>query len=304
MNDSENLLWDDDLDPDETYKNDEKRSIDLGEALAFVAKEPGWIGKLLILLGLGVMSSFGTVFPLIAGVLPLLPPDVIAELGQEFAFFQGRTFSYSPAYGFLGVALLVGILSGVVQLGYYIDVVRRVRTDDAVKLPAWDNFGQFLADGGRMIVAYGLYLLSTLVFLFFGGLVLSAIAMSGADAILALAGVCLFLPLGLIYSLTVIFLTSICVVPYSETGSLRDFFRVGWAWQQVRTHGKLTLTWFALGVAANMGFQAVQSLPVVGILGIFLALAMQAPVQGHLLGQYAALLDKFENKPKRNIADL
>jgi hypothetical protein len=287
--------------PDENKVKNTEPQVDLGDALSFVAKERGWLGKLLTLLLLGVMSTAGTTGPLVVGVLPLLPPEIIAELGAQYAFFQGRTFTYTPAYALLLAALVVGIAAGAAQLGYYIDVVRRVRTDAADQLPPWDNMGRFLADGGKMIIAYTVYLLSTLALLVLLLVGFGFMTVAGQDLFAAVALICFGLPLTLAYGLTVIFLTSICVVPYSATGRLRDFFRIRWAWAQVRGQGKLTITWFALGVAANMGFQAVQSIPVVGIFGLFLSLAMQAPVQGHLLGQYAAALDQID-KRKRGMA--
>jgi hypothetical protein len=288
--------------PDEKYKIYEEPTVNLGDALSFVAKEEGWIGKLLTLLGLGTLSTAGTAVPLVVGLLPALPPELMAELAQLYPFFADRTFNYSPAYAFLGVAAIIGLTAGAVQLGYYIDVVRRVREDAAVKLPPWDDFGRLLADGGKMMVAYFVYILSTLL-LFALGLVLFGAMTIGGQALLAgVVFLCVVMPLVLAYALTIIFLTSICVVPYSASGSLRDFFRFGWAWGQVRGQTKLTVTWFSLGVAANLGFQAVQSIPVVGILGLILSLAMQAPIQGHLLGQYAAALDQITERKRKQLA--
>jgi hypothetical protein len=156
--------------------------------------------------------------------------------------------------------------------------------------------GNFLRDGALMVVAYVTYMASNFLFV---GLLMGILAVSTPvlDPMLALLAVfCVFLPLIFGYGILVIFLTSICVVPFSETGNLLDFFNLRWVWKQVNTQGRLTLNWFVLGVAANMGFSAAQSLPVVGVLGTLLSLAMQAPVQGHLLGQYAALLDQRQQK--------
>ncbi len=272
---------------------DQPRKLSLPSAFTFVAEQDNWIAKLLVVLLFTALAGALVTVPLIVGMLPLIPADIMQQsLVPLFPALEGRVFAYDAGYLALIAVVLVGGMFAALLLGYYIEVVRRVRHDAEVLLPAWENWGVLFIDGIKMIGAYAGYLVSAAVlWLLVQGLLIGLVNL-GQPLFAMLALICFFLPLLFAYGILVIFLTSINVVPFSESGRIRDFFDLRWTWHQARTHGTLTLNWFSLGVAANLGFSAVQSLPVVGVLGWVLSLAMSSPVQGHLLGQYAAILDE------------
>ena len=72
------------------------------------------------------------------------------------------------------------------------------------------------------------------------------------------------------------------------------FFDCAWVWWQIRHNGRATRNWFVLGVLASIGFYAVNTIPVLGPL---VNLTLQVPVQGHLIGQYAAVIDANGDVP-------
>ncbi|MEO0561256.1 MAG: DUF4013 domain-containing protein, partial [Chloroflexota bacterium] len=221
-------------------------------------------------------------------------------LVPQYPQLAGAEFALTSAYLALIPFFIIGLGLGAILLGYYIETVRRVRYGTPEQLPPWADWGKLFTDGAQMMGAYAVYILSVLLLLGIGQFALIGFAESGDPTVVLLLVLCCFFPLVLLYTFFVIFMTSICVVPFTENGRFMDFFAWGWVWRQVNTQGGLTVRWFMLGLAANLGFSAAQSLPVVGILALILGLAMQAPVQGHLLGQYAAVLDGREATKRKN----
>jgi hypothetical protein len=270
-------------------------ALDFGLAFTFVANQPFWIRRLLILLTLGAASTLLLSVPLVIWVLPLIPEELLASLAQFYPELQTYQFAYNTSDIALIPLWLVGLGVTAVLLGYYVEITRRVRRDLPELLPAWEDWGRLFNDGAKMIVVYFVYFASDFALFVLGLLALRSndASMNAALTILFVTFCCL-VPLLVAYGVLIIFMMSICVVRYSESGDLRDFFAFGWVWSRLRQHGKLTIQWFIMDVGANLGFSATQSLPVVGFLGWLLTLAMQFPVQGHLLGQYARLVDAAE----------
>ena len=272
---------------------DDKSTIDFGRAFAFVAEDPRWIWKLLLI---AIFS--GTAFVLIIGpitlfTLSVLPAEVFAQLAEIDPRLNDLrvTLTQQERYQ-LVLPLAGGLLLMALLLGYYIALVGRVRAGDDNPLPPWDAWWRKLRDGVTMQAAYAIYLLSAGVFYLAGLLLIRSIGGLNAELVQVVLALCLLLPLLVAYLVAVIFLTSINVLLYSESRRFRDFFRVGWAWQRLREDTGLTTRWFFYGVAANFGFSIAQSLPVIFIFGYLLSFFMTVPVQGHLLGQYGAVLDE------------
>ncbi|MBZ0289933.1 MAG: hypothetical protein K8I30_20080, partial [Anaerolineae bacterium] len=84
-------------------------------------------------------------------------------------------------------------------------------------------------------------------------------------------------------------------IRYSEIGKISVFFEFGDLFATLQRNSNLTLQWVALTFIANIVFSLFNVIPCLGWLA---ALALTVPVQGHLLGQFALLL---EEKPKRKL---
>jgi hypothetical protein len=269
----------------------ERSPLELGEAFAYVWRQPDWIRKLLVVTALGISSVLFVGGTLLMWSLPFVPPDMLAAFAVFNPALANANFAFTPNLWGLAPLLLFGLVAGAALLGYTIEILRRVRDAAEVLLPDWNNWEKLLRDGGLMLLAYALYILSNIGLLVGGLAVIGNLSgFQGAELTRIGLAFCGLLPLVSVYAFIIMFMTSICMVPFAETGQLQDFFRWGWAWQRVRHDTRLTFSWFGLGIAANLGFSAAQSIPVVGMLGVLLSLAMQSAVQGHLLGQYAAAL--------------
>lgn len=283
-------------------KKKKKTQIDLSEALTFVAKEHGWLPKLVIILVLGFISTTAIGTSITLAVLPLIPPETFEQvIVPVYPQFEGMSFSYDSSYYGLVLVFLVGLAPTALLAGYYIDVVRRVGNGAAELLPTWTNLNLYFVDGAKMVGAYILYMLA--MFLLVVSLQLFSVLVfrvTGQALLGLFLLLCVTLPGIIVLSVAAIFFTSICVVPYSASGRFLDFFSLGWAIHQLRHNRSLTLRWFGLGVGANLGFSAIQSLPVVGFVGLLLSLALQVPIQGHLLGQYAALVLVSDDLQKKS----
>lgn len=267
---------------------DDKQIIDFGQAFTYVRDDPNWLRKLVII---AIFS--GAAFMLIMGPLTLLALAFMpAELFTQLAEIDPRLSNLrtDPSWN-LALPISGGLLLMALLLGYYIELVARMRTGQEHPLPPWDRWWDKLRDGAAMQVAYAAYLLSAGIFYAVGLWAIQSISGFNAELVQVVLAMCLLLPLFVVYLLGVIFVTSINVLPYTENRHLQDFFRLGWAWRRLRQDTGLTTRWFFYGVGANFGFAVAQSLPVIFIVGYLLSFFMTIPVQGHLLGQYGLALD-------------
>ncbi|MEL6150615.1 MAG: DUF4013 domain-containing protein, partial [Chloroflexota bacterium] len=220
------------------------------------------------------------------------PPETLVELNELIPQLPDENLPLTSTYWLLLLPVAGGVLGLMLLLGYYIEFVRRVRHGIEHPLPPWDAWGHKLYDGAMMTFAYAGYLASNLAIGAVFVVLIRQISGMNAQLYQTTLAFCGLLPFMLIYGLVIIFLTSINVLPYSDSGNILSFYRVGWVWRRLRKDARLTAQWFGYGLLANIGFNAVQSLPVVGIAASILVLFISVPVQGHLLGQYAILLDE------------
>lgn len=288
---------------DETPAEESRKpSIDFGESFAFVFRTPGWWRKLGVIASLTLLASALTTIPVTLALLAAVPTDsfevIVAELraadlSEVAATLQRYRFDVTPAFylGNVG-AFLLGLAGVALLLGYYIELVRQVRSGAAQPLPEWNSWGTKLVDGFTMEVAYASYLLLNAAFFGVGLVLIRQISGMNAELVRLLVATCCLIPLVFVNGLVIIFITSIGVLPYSATGNIADFYRWGWVGRRLRQDTGLTAQWFLWGLLANFGFSAAQSVPGVGIIGTLASLFMSAPVQGHLLGQYGAALDE------------
>jgi len=275
-----------------TTDND-KSTIDFGRAFAFVADDPRWLWKLLLIAVFSGVAFVLIIGPLTLFTLSIIPEQTFADLAEIDPRLEDLRVELTPGQRYqLLLPVASGLLLTALLLGYYIQLVANTRAGQMHPLPNWDAWTRKLVDGLTMQTAYALYLLSAAVFYGVGIVLVRLIGGLNAELIQVVLGLCILFPLLLVYLLGVIFVTSINVLPYSQSRRFTDFFQVGWAWRRLRQDTGLTFKWFLFGFTANFGFSVVQALPVVQILGYLLSFFMTVPVQGHLLGQYGAALDE------------
>ncbi|MDZ4766310.1 MAG: DUF4013 domain-containing protein [Chloroflexota bacterium] len=203
------------------------------------------------------------------------------------AFFSGIT-----------APLLIGLVGSVILLGYQVEIVRRVREDNAAVLPLWQDFGTLLSEGAAALLAYIAYIFPALLMAFFALIGASLFGNGGAGSVIILCIACLILPLILIYFFVVSAMHALAMGMYAEERRAGVFFQFQ--------------TLFAL-VVANGGatFQFVINLFLVSLIVGLIALIpcigwVIAPSLGFLLsailaGQYADVVLDGGEKPKRGV---
>ncbi len=262
-------------------------SIDIGRAFGYVVEQPQWLPRLLVVAGVAFVASSGTLVPLGALALAALPMDTLGEYIEIPTWAARQEFS-ATLFAWTVPSLVIGLVATALLLGYFLEVVRRVRHSKQAQLPGLSL--AMVSDGAGMLGAYLVYIVGNIAL---GAGLIAAAVLSLQDTVLPLliSVYCCALPLTLLYSLLMIFVTSLAVVFYSESHNMADFFAWGRLWRLVNTHRGLTARWFGFSTLANLGLGAVQNVPVVGIL---LNLTLSVPVLAHLMGQYAAILDASE----------
>lgn len=274
-------------------------SIDFGRSIAFVVDDPKWLPKLSVIAGLSIVSAALSGVPLLLLTLSAVPQEEptlmlneLAQIDPSFGDIQIPYVAFTPQFYLLIFPFVAGLGGLALLLGYYIELVRNVRLLMKHPLPAWNAWGQKLKDGVIMEVAYAGYLLGNMAFFAVGLALIAQIDGLNAELYRLTLAFCCLIPIVFVNGLVIIFVTSISVLPYSVTGKIQDFYRLGWVWRRVRQDRGLTARWFGYGLLANLGFGVAQSLPVIGIVANILSLFMSVTIQGHLLGQYAAALDQ------------
>jgi hypothetical protein len=267
-------------------------TIDFGRAFAFLAEDPRWLPKLGLIGIFSVLAVILILFPLGLVGLAAVPDEIIQELAPLYPeAVNMRPVLPASSLALLALPFVMGLVLLALLLGYYIELVRQVRRGAHLPLPAWTAWETKLIDGLLMELAYAGYLASNGVLFAVGLALIRQIGGMNAQLVRLTLAMCCLIPLVALYGMVIVFMTSICVLPYSASGRFMDFYRWGWVWRRLREDTRLTLTWFGYGVAANLGFGAAGALPVIGVLANLLSLFLSVPVQGHLLGQYAAALD-------------
>jgi multisubunit Na+/H+ antiporter MnhG subunit len=197
---------------------------------------------------------------------------------------------------FLAVIPLLGLVAVAALLGYGVELVQNVRDGRPDPLPRWGNYGDKIASGGNVLVAWIVYnILNFLVVCCVAtvpGLIGNSEFFSSGFSLVAL---CCIFPALLVYNLFIWAMLAIGLVRYAEVGTIGVFFQFGDLFSTLNAHSRLLVQWVIMSLiaAAVLGF--INIVPCIGWLA---SLALIFPVQGHLLGQLAYALD---DKPKRKV---
>jgi hypothetical protein len=172
------------------------------------------------------------------------------------------------------------VLAFAILGGYQVEIVRRVIRGDLDALPKWDNWGQLIADGLKVIVIAIVYALPAILV----GLCLGVPAgivsedAPGLSSALSVFSSCL----GILWSIVVAILLPAAVAFFVDSDELAAAFRFGEILAFVRDNLSTYLVTFVMYLVA----QIVGSLgSVVCGIGVFVTLPYSYMVIGHLYGQ-------------------
>lgn len=274
--------------------------IDLGLAFTFMLEEKRWWLRLLLLLGMGMLTNVFLIFPLFVFLITLYPPDIIEAIASIVPQYQ-EIHETEINFVTWSLSIFTGLLLVFMQAGYTVRLIDHVHRDIEPRLPLWNRWGELLRDGFLVSIGYASYILILLG----AGLIitfLSAFTSVFIGELAMLLLVCIVLPIVIFLTFMIGVSTSLSLVSFSETRNLKDYFRFKWLWNCIfGEHRKITRKWFLLGMLANFGFGVTQVIPFVNVLGGLLSLALTFPVQGHLLGQYARAINAEMPKRKNDL---
>ncbi len=189
-----------------------------------------------------------------------------------------------------------GLIATAALLGYSVQMIENMRNGEPHPLPRWDNIADLIARGGNVLVAVIVYMLPNILIIccmatsfglagdneFFGG---------GFVAIF----LCCLIPIIIVYNLIAWPMLAMGTIRYSEIGKVNVFFEFGDLFGVLQRNSSLTIQWMLFTILANL---VISLLNVIPCLGWIATLALAVPIQTHLLGQFALLL---EDKPKRKL---
>lgn len=197
-------------------------------------------------------------------------------------------FAFIPLFGLIAVAAL---------LGYVVELVRNVRENNPMPLPQWENFGDKIASGGSVLVAFIAYNLPNIL-LGCCAYTLST-TLGGSDSTpISLVVACCLTPIIIAYNVVAWPALAIGLIRFTETGKTGEFFRFGELYDTFTRHRSGTVRWILFTFVTNLLLLLLGVIPCIGWVA---GPALLVPVQGHLLGQYARELDhapKPKVKPK------
>lgn len=194
--------------------------------------------------------------------------------------------------GILMPVLLLGLVLVAAQTGWTIQLIRNVRDGVPNPMPAWDDFGKKISLGAQPMIAGIVYFLPVIVL---SCLLFAPVAMAGEEAAGAFAGgaMCLYIPLIIVYGIAAAIFLSMGQIRYAETESINEFFKFSQLWEMFTRDTNLTTRFVAYLVLVSIVMGAISSTTI----GTLVPAAFNAPIIGHLTGQFAVALD---TKPKRS----
>lgn len=195
---------------------------------------------------------------------------------------------------FLSSIPLIGLVALAALLGFMVELIQNVRDGRPEPLPRWGNYGDKIASGGNVLVAWIVYNIGNFLAVCCIATVPSLMGNSQIfNSGFSLVVLCCILPMLLVYNIFIWAMLAVGVVRYAETGTIGVFFQFGDLFSTLNTHSRLIVQWVILSFIASLMLGFINIIPCLGWLA---SLALIFPVQGHLLGQLALALD---DKPKR-----
>ncbi|MCC6904804.1 MAG: DUF4013 domain-containing protein [Anaerolineae bacterium] len=217
---------------------------------------------------------------------PFDDQDWVQKLGIAAGIFLG---------GIL-LSFLLGIpaiLAGLILGGWQFEILKRVKRNDSLPLPAFDDFGGLLSKGFTLALGMIVYQIPTILFACAMSLFFLLPAMSGgdSDAAAALTGVagiavaccsCLII----LYAIAASIVYAGGLIRFADREELGTFFQIGENFALVRNNigdfGMAVLYLIGAGLVAGVAGS------IVPLIGTIAAQVFIYYFSGHILGQLAA----------------
>lgn len=186
---------------------------------------------------------------------------------------------------------LVGFFPLAVALGYMLEIATNVRDDRRSVLPLWEDFSERLNFGAGLLAGlfvYNLPLLALSCCLLFP----SGVSDQLVGGLLYLTLLCCALPYSVVHITITWPMLAVGASRYLRTRRVSSFFQFGSLWDAMVSLWGASFQWLVCVLLVNALFVLLSATFV----GLLPALALLLPVHGHLLGQYAALVQKRDTR--------
>ena len=181
-----------------------------------------------------------------------------------------------------GVLLLVPIIGWLIVSGYYLRHVQNVIAGNDNVLPEWDQWGEDLARGVKVLVVFIAWMLPVIV------LQICSTIFSAGEGIAGGTMGLLFGCLGFLVSLAVTFVTPLFVGRLAKREEIADAFQFADIIQEAQRIPAQLLIYvvvaYAVGIVAGFGL-------ILCIIGVVFTLFLAYMITGHLVGQLRRMLD-------------
>jgi hypothetical protein len=180
----------------------------------------------------------------------------------------------------LGILVIPAIVAIALLTGYGVEITRRVIHGHAQALPQWDNWGELIADGLKVIVIGIVYALPIIILSVCLGVPIGIFA-EDAEALSSVFSILLSC-LNLVWGIALSVLLPAAIAFYVADGELSAAFRFGQVFAFVRDNLKTYLITFLMSWVASFvgGLGSI----VCGI-GVLVTAPYGWMVTGHLYGQ-------------------
>jgi hypothetical protein len=205
----------------------------------------------------------------------------------------GAAFSYiTEDENWIQKILIAGLLSitgigAIVVIGWVAEIAKRVANGEPEPLPDWSNFGEYVMNGLKILVASFVWSLPIILLIgcLAAVLVGASTALSdsdGAATVAAILNICVSL-IAFVYAILISLLQPALIGLVGEGGDWAEVINPRRAIQLFRANiGGFLIALFVAGIVLSI-------LPSIGVLlcfvGVIPALAFGYAVMGHLYGQ-------------------
>lgn len=180
---------------------------------------------------------------------------------------------------------LIGLALWALVLSYLVLLVRNVRAGVSYPLPAWGNFGKMFRDGLPVLGAFILYTLPNLLLGACIAILSPTLNQTYTGAATSLGLACCVLPLTLVYNAVSLPMFALAIARHGERRETAVLFDFAGLFTQVRSNGEATLQYVLWSLLATVVFTLLAFIPCAGWVAVP---ALALPVQGYLMGEYAA----------------
>ncbi len=220
------------------------------------------------------------------------------DIGKSFTYmFEDKKWIEKIVIG--GLVSLIPIIGNFLVVGYFIELVRRVRQHESEPLPDWDNWGGKLAEGLKLFIIYLVWGLPLIV-LYFLAVIPATLVGGNSDTgstIASLFALC-FGCFAFLYGIVLWLVSPAITIKFAETGEIGAGFQIGDILDFTKGH---------LGEIIVVVLVAMVAYLIAGLVGVLLCLVgllftyfWAGLVQYHMMAQ----IGLEEAEPQRPLETL